>query len=270
MRLTQLIVPAADAEVAADRLWRAGASAIEEDDAGDRVRLTTLLAGDDDTSRMRLGDLPGHWTVAFVDGDDAPSQAWRDHAQPVEVNDELVLQPAWQPAAGDHGRTVVMVEPGGSFGLGDHPTTRLSADAIWRLTSAGDRVLDVGCGSGVLGIVAALRGAASITAIDVAEAAREATVDNARRNGVAECVDASCIPLTQIEGRYELVVANILAPTLIELADHLRRVLAPSGTLVISGLLADHHDHVVRALEPLTVVAVDVLDSWACVTLRSA
>jgi ribosomal protein L11 methyltransferase len=94
------------------------------------------------------------------------------------------------------------------------------------------------------------------------------TLENAVRNGVDDRVQVSTMPLAEVEGTYELVVANILAPTLVELADDLLRVLAADGTLVISGVLDGRFDHVVAALAPARVVAVDVLDGWAAVTLR--
>lgn len=276
MRVVEIEVPADDAEPAADRLWTAGAGAVEELSVeGGRVRLRSVLAADDEVSRRRLGQLPSTWTVRFVEVDDAPSDAWRDFAAPIVVNDELVLRPAWVEMEERPGVTVVAIEPAGAFGLGDHPTTRLSADAVWRLTQPDDRVLDVGCGSGVLAVVAVLRGARAAVAIDVAEAAREATEHNAERHGLADRIETSCSPLADvdvasddgIDRRFDLVVANILAPTLVELSEDLRRVLAPGGRLVVSGILAGRHDHVLRALSPLRAVRTDVLDGWACVEL---
>jgi ribosomal protein L11 methyltransferase len=104
--------------------------------------------------------------------------------------------------------------------------------------------------------------------VDVASAAVEATRDNARRNRVADHVDADTTPAGDLDGPFHLVVANILAPTLVELADDLRRLTAADGRLVISGILADRHQHVLSALDPMTVERTDTLDGWAAVTLR--
>jgi ribosomal protein L11 methyltransferase len=163
---------------------------------------------------------------------------------------------------------VVSIEPGGAFGLGDHPTTRASLRAVARLGIAGADVLDVGCGTGVIAVTAALSGARSVRAIDVAAAAVEATIDNARRNGVGEQVTVDATPVTELDGDYDVVVANILAPTLVALADDLRRVTRTDGRLVISGILADAHDHVLAALSPMYVERTEADDGWACVTLR--
>lgn len=268
-RVVELLVPMADAELAADRLWCAGAHAVEELNAPEGAVLRSVLADDDTVSRARLGALPDEWRLTFFDQPDAPSEAWRDFAVPIEVSPTLVVRPAWlAPPSPLGGRLDVAIEPAGAFGLGDHATTRLAAAATERLVGPGTRVLDVGCGTGVLAIVAALRGAAPIVAIDVAEAAREATVANAERNGVAPSIDVSTTPLADVEGTFDVVLANILAPTLIALASDLRRVLAPDGTLVISGVLTGGYDHVLAALAPLRPVHHASWGGWAAVELR--
>jgi ribosomal protein L11 methyltransferase len=268
MRVLQLDTPRRDAELAADRLWAAGARAVEEVELGaSRIGLRTVIAADDAVSLERLGSLPDGWVIGWVEADDEPARTWRSFARPVEVGSELVLRPAWCRTVGD-GRLEIAIEPGGSFGLGDHPTTRLSAAATLRVVRAGDDVLDVGCGSGVLGIVAARRDARRVVGIDIAEAAVEATLDNAARNGVAGTVTASSTPIEALDGSFDVVLANVLAPTLIAMAPDLHRLLADDGVLVVSGILAARHEHVVEALEPLRVVRVDTLDSWAAIELR--
>lgn len=267
MRVVQLVAPDGQADLAADRLWQAGATAVEELPAGDgRVALRSVLAADDDVTRARLGVMPDDWHLEWVEVPDNPSEAWREAVEPIDVDGRLVLRPAWLPSIDDD-RLEIAIEPGASFGLGDHPTTRLSASAAARLSFPGCRVLDVGCGSGVLGIVAARLGAAGVVAIDISEAAIEATRENALRNGVEHLVAASSTPLADLDGEFDLVLANVLAPTLVEMAPDLRRVLAAGGRLVISGVLAERHDHVVAALAPLRAVRTDVLDAWAAVEL---
>jgi ribosomal protein L11 methyltransferase len=269
MRLLQLSVPESQAELAADRLWGAGAGAVEELAGPDGTTLLrTVLAENDRVSLGRLGQLPDRWEVSFDELEDRPAQTWRQHAQPITVNDSLVLRPAWLSSQVDEAVVEIAIEPGASFGLGDHPTTRLSADATWRLATPGDRVLDVGCGSGVLSIIAAHRGAVEIVAIDIAEAARQATDENAARNGVGDRIVASTTPVGGIDGMFDLVLANILAPALVAMADDLRRLTSPDGALVLSGVLAGCHDHVLAALRPMRVIATFELDGWAAVELR--
>jgi ribosomal protein L11 methyltransferase len=261
-----LAVPTGDAELGADRLMQAGAFAVEERAAADgTVELRAVLgAGAHD----RLGPLPAAWELWVEAVDPTPADTWRDHVGVVTIAPDLVLRPAWLPAAAARGVTEVAIEPGAAFGLGDHPTTRLCAAAVWRRRPVPRRVLDVGAGSGVLAIVAVLAGAGHALAVDVSEISPATVVDNARRNGVEDRIDAATTPLADVAGAYDLVVANILGPELIALAPELRRVVAADGTLVVSGLLAARYEHVVEALAPMELVDVDTLEGWAALELR--
>jgi ribosomal protein L11 methyltransferase len=140
--------------------------------------------------------------------------------------------------------------------------------ALRRAVVPGSRVLDVGCGSGVLAIAACRFGAATAVGIDISPAAVPTTDHNAEINGVADRITASTTPLAEVDGTYGVVVANILAPALVDLAADLRRVLADDGTLIISGILAERHEHVLAALAPLRVVARDDRDGWTAISLR--
>jgi ribosomal protein L11 methyltransferase len=106
-------------------------------------------------------------------------------------------------------------------------------------------------------------------AIDVAAAAIEATDRNSLANGVHDVVRASTTPLVELDGRFQVVLANVLAPDLIVMAADLRRVVAPGGVLVISGILAERHDHALAALLPLRPMSTATADGWAAVTLQA-
>jgi len=271
LSVTVVTVPAPDGELGADRLMQAGAFAVEERVRdGGLIELRAVLADSETAASERLGDLPPHWSVRTETVDDTPSDAWRQHASPVRIASDLVVRPAWLDASGEEGITEVAIEPGATFGLGDHPTTRLCAHAIWRMRPLSGTVLDVGSGSGVLAVIAVLAGARSATAIDLADVSPAVVAANARRNGVAGQVTASTTALDQIDATFELVVANILAPELVAMAQDLVRVTAPGGSLVLSGLLDKRYDHVVAALTPMQVTAVETLEGWAAVTLTHA
>ncbi len=157
---------------------------------------------------------------------------------PSWVDAALVVVPAWHDI--DHRRPTCCAStsiPGAAFGLGDHPTTVLTLRLLRRTWWPGATVLDVGCGSGVLSVVAARLGAPYVEAIDISPAAVEATVANAERNGVAGAISVSTRPLAAIDEPFDLVLANLLAPVLVDLAPELRRVVAPSGALIVSGVL---------------------------------
>ena len=273
-----LTVPAVDAELAADALWALGVVAIEErgagglDDAGTDdhfVELWTSLGDDPDSVTRAAQGFPARWRWRTFEVDPALADTWRQHAVPTWVAADLVVVPAWLDAPVDRpGTTVVRIEPGATFGLGDHPTTVLAVRALRAHLRPGAAVLDVGSGSGVLAVTAALLGAGYVDAVDIAPGAVEATHDNARRNGVDALVTASTRRLDELDDQYDVVLANILAPTLVALAPDLVRLTSPSGVLVISGILEAAHDHVLDALAPMQVVERLTREGWAAVVLR--
>jgi ribosomal protein L11 methyltransferase len=279
-----LTVPAGEAELASDALWALGVLAVEErTPAGagattpdgttdDLVELWTSLGDDVESVARAAGGFPSRWRWRLVEVDPAVADGWREHVAPSWVADDLVVVPAWipfePPAHAPADLVVLRIEPGSAFGLGDHPTTVLALRALRAALWRGASVLDVGCGSGVLAVAAARLGAASVEAIDISPAAVDATTANAAANGVAPLVHVSTMPLAALDGPYDVVVANILAPTLIELADDLRRVLDRSGLLVVSGLLADRTEHVVEALAPLVLVDRTTRQGWTALTFR--
>jgi ribosomal protein L11 methyltransferase len=270
-----LTVPASEAELAADMLWSLGVLAVEERTCSDGtqddlIELWTSLGDDTDEITRAADAFPDRWRWHLTEVDDAVVDNWRAHAVPTWVTEQLVITPAWVPVqpAPEPGVTVIAIEPGATFGLGDHPTTVLTLRAMAASLTSGATVLDVGCGSGVLSIAAVRLGASTADAIDVSPAAVPATQANAAANGVADRVHVSTTPLAEIDGVYDVVLANILAPALIDLSEHLRRVTAPDGVLIVSGVLADRVDHVLAALAPMQVVDRLHRDGWGAVSLR--
>ena len=284
MRAFVVVVSEPDIDAASDVLWQLGVRAIEERAGTDGViELWTAVGDEPEAIDRAVAALHGRWQHRVVEVADEPVQTWREHAVPMQVDDDLVIVPAWQDAAVAARATAVYIEPGGAFGLGDHPTTMLSLRALRRLLDADTRtndVIDVGCGTGVIAVTTAvlqnrLQGRLQdrlqdrpVRAIDVASAAVEATLDNALRNGVGDRVLADTTGLADVDGDYDIVVANILAPVLVSLAADLQRVTRAGGRLVISGILAGSHQHVLDALAPMQVERTDELDGWACVVLR--
>jgi ribosomal protein L11 methyltransferase len=259
----------AEVELASDVLWSLGVVAIEERAAAPlTVELWTSLGDDLDAITAAVSLRLQRWAWRFVEVDEAVADTWRAHAMPVHIDSNLVICPAWVPFDPEAGVTVLRIEPGSTFGLGDHPTTMLSMEAMQAVLFDGATVLDVGCGSGVLAVGACVLGASRATAIDIAPAAVSTTHANAVVNGVDDRVQASTTPLADIEGQFDIVVANILAPVLIDLAADLRRVVAPSGVLIVSGVLTDRHDHVEAALQPLRCTHRRTLDGWAVLRLQ--
>jgi ribosomal protein L11 methyltransferase len=261
---------AADVDLAADALWRAGAVAIEEHEASEGLVLIAGVAAGGDTEPL-LAAVAGRWPAELVPVDlDAAVDAWRDHARLVEVGDRLVVRPPWvRPSPRASGRIELVIDPGRAFGSGAHPSTRLALAALERWLVGDERVLDAGCGSGVLAIAALRLGASRATGIDVDPAALDATRRNAARNGVPDRLsvsDASVDQVAATRGPFELVVANMLLPQLVGLARPLQAALAPGATLVLSGVLTEQRRPLLAAYAPLEPAAEQADEGWLAVT----
>ena len=190
--------------------------------------------------------------------------------EPVEITPAFWIVPSWHtpPAAAER---VIRLDPGLAFGTGTHPTTRMCLRWIAQQADAavaGQRVLDYGCGSGILAIGAALHGAQAIDAIDIDPAAVQSTRDNAAANGVqlnAGLPDAVGMPA----GGYGLVIANILASPLKLLAPLLSSHVAPGGTLLLAGILERQADELRAAYAPLLALDIaDQQDGWILMHAR--
>jgi ribosomal protein L11 methyltransferase len=276
VRAFVVTIPTGECDLASDRLWQLGVRAIEErcTDSAEVLELWTSVGADDQAVAGAASTLDVKWTWRVEDVPAAPADTWRRHARAIAVTDRLMLVPAWVDVDDVPGVVRVRIEPMGAFGLGDHPTTHLSA-AVLALTiearsadGATTSLLDVGCGTGVLSIAAALMGARPVCAIDISAEAVAATALNARANAVEDVIEVSSVAFADVCGTYDIVVANILAPVLIAAASDLRRLTAIDGTLIVSGILADAHDHVIAALAPMKVTETRTTDGWAVLTLR--
>lgn len=273
-RLLEARVHRSDADLAAGLLWEHTPDAVHEEPEGERVvlRATFSTTGDLDAASAALAGVT--WlrpvSVRTVELDDrevrAAADGWRAHATVVRAGERIVVVPAWLPVpdrgAGDD--LFVRVDPGLSFGSGAHPTTRLMLGAVERLVTNGCSVPDVGTGSGVLAVTASLLGAARVRAVDVDTEAVVAARANAEANDVPIEVDDAA--LEDIAGPFDVVLANMLAPVLVELAPAL--VAHTGGVLVVSGVLTGRWAHVAAALRPLEVHETSSLDGWDLVVFR--
>ncbi|MFZ2910115.1 MAG: 50S ribosomal protein L11 methyltransferase [Candidatus Desulfobacillus denitrificans] len=199
-----------------------------------------------------------------------PDQDWvrltQSQFDPVPITPQFWVVPSWhQPAPG--ATQVIRLDPGLAFGTGTHPTTRMCLRWIAAHAAAWPRVLDYGCGSGILAIGAALHGAQAIDAVDIDPAAVKATLANAAANGVALCAGAP--PLA--EGTYALVLANILASPLELLAPLLCAHVEIGGVLVLAGIL-DRQAEALRATYApwLNLSVSDAAEGWVLMTGRRA
>jgi len=270
-------VPESESEEAGALLFELGAGGVEQRDATTLARgasgLVTLVASFEthDEARAAVSELPPAWSprVEEVVGD-AWRDAWKQHFEPFRICTGVVVCPPWREPAAAPGEHVVILEPGRAFGTGLHETTSLVAEVLRDTPLAGVRVLDVGCGSGVLALVALSLGASAARAIDVDPDAVAVTRENAARNAVGDRVVADETPVERVAEAYPVVLANIEARTLAQLAPAILARVAPGGRLVLSGILAedvaaDQLEQVRRAYASLREREVRRKGEWVAV-----
>ena len=276
-------VPAAEAEDRAALLVEAGAAGVELREEGvvpmpgerrpapGRALLVAWFGARAEAERaaaeVGLDGLVGE--VADQDW----GEAWKKDLVPFTVG-RVFVRPSWTRAAPPPGCVEVVLDPGMAFGTGTHPTTALCLRRLSSLLEArpGASLLDVGTGSGLLAIAARKLGAGRVAGTDNDPVAVAVAAENAARNGVA--LELSGAAPAGVGGSFDLVVANILANTLLELAPELAARLAPGGTLLLSGLLAGQEGEVregYRRLGLLPDPAGDAAEGeWRLLSLRRA
>lgn len=202
------------------------------------------------------------------------AEAWKQHFH-VERFGRLVVVPSWRSHEAAPGEVVLTLDPGMAFGTGQHETTRMCLEALDRAVRPGAAVLDVGCGSGILSLAAAKLGASDVLPLDVDPDCVRVTRENARANGVDAVVRAAegslgdAWPLAEPppDARFDLVVVNIIARVIVELAPALVAALRPGGRLIASGVVGERERETVGALTAarLHVESVRAMGEWRCI-----
>ena len=193
-------------------------------------------------------------TTAYVQDSDWENN-WRQYYQPIEIGEKLVVVPEWLETP-DDGRIPLRLDPGLIFGTGSHATTRMCLAALEHCAAPGKRVLDLGCGSGILGIGALLLGCDSVAGCDIDPKAPEVAEANAALNGLhadrfrvcAGDVLADAPMRASLGAGYDLVLANIVSDVIIPLSGIVGEFLAPDGVFLCSGIIEGRQDEVAAAL----------------------
>jgi len=247
-----LEIDAGAAEVMSDALVEAGALSVSIDNVErDRPTLQALLAADGNAERLvraaaraaGLAAVPPYATHPVADRDWVRST--QAQFAPIEIGKRLWVGPSWHEPPPD--RVAVRVDPGLAFGTGTHPTTRSILAFLEDRIKGGERVLDYGCGSGILAIAAARLGAARVDAVDIDAQAVQTALDNAAANGVEL---RAGLPEALPPAPYDIVVSNILAQPLTLLAPVLAARTAARGRLALAGILDWQAEEVSAAYAP--------------------
>ena len=236
----------------------------------DAVRLTALFAGSEDLTPL-LGEIPPELctqapTVAVPVADREWTRVWEDQFHPLQMGERLWICPSWTPPP-DPDAINILLDPGLAFGTGTHPTTAMCLRALDADLPPGKRVVDYGCGSGILGIAAARLGATAVLGVDNDPQAITASRDNAQRNEVSAAAFPVVLPQDDLVARWQAsadwVVANILAGPLVALAPVLTALMIPGGRLLLAGLLVDQAEAVIEAYAPGVALSIaDQQDEW--------
>lgn len=258
------------ADVLSGALFELGATGVEERDQttyvkGPSAGSVLLVASFDDhegaesaKSEIEALGAGGDVEVASVTIEEIVGDEWRDewkkYYEPFALTPAIVVRPPWAEYAAKEGERVLVLEPGRAFGTGLHATTSLVARSLdkYRDLLAGAIVLDVGCGSGILSFVALMLGADKAVALDNDPEVLDTVVENAERNGLSSRLEAFAGVVSDARGVYPWVLANIESRILDPIAEELAARVAPGGRLVLSGILVNEEEWMVKRFTSLS------------------
>lgn len=202
---------------------------------------------------------------------------WKQYFKPLKVGEKLLVKPSWEEYDNIDNRTILEIDPASSFGTGQHNTTKLCLEFLETCLKSGDRVLDLGCGSGILSIGAMLLGADSVTAVDIEDHSVRTAMENAQKNGISlDKYTAYCgnvVTNEELSNKlgtgYDIITANIVADVLIAMKNLFYKYLKDSGILIISGIIDSRKDEVIDEVVSagFKVDSIKELDNWVSVKL---
>lgn len=231
-----------------------------------------------DTVKKSLARMPrGHVNLGSlilnshrVD-DENWAESWKEFYKPFKIGENIVIKPSWEDYDPRRGDIVVTIDPGMAFGTGTHESTALCIELLEKWVNTGDRVFDIGCGSGILAIIAAKLGAGSVWAYDLQETAVNITRNNAKLNGVDGVVKAYRGDLLDgARNRANIIVSNIVADAIIRMGPSIPEHLTRDGIFIASGIIRDRKEEVRKALlnNGMETRAELICNEWIALTAR--
>ena len=197
--------------------------------------------------------------------------AWKKYYHAMDIGQRLAIVPGWETY--DTDRIVITMDPGMAFGTGTHETTSLCLETLDSMVKGGERVLDIGTGSGILAIAALKLGAAEAEGVDIDPMCVRTADENAERNGVAEHFTVLVGDLSdKASGKYNIITANIVAAAILSLAPHVPVLMAPGARFIASGIIDTRKDEVLAGLRTAGLEPVEIKEKrgWVCVICKNA
>ena len=199
--------------------------------------------------------------------------AWKEHFHPLRIGNKLVIVPPWSDFSPESDDLVICLDPGMAFGTGHHPTTKMCIELLEKYICPGADILDVGCGSGILSIVAAKLGASRVTGIEIDDVAVSVGASNVKANEACgvEVIKGTLPHPDVTKCTFDITIANISSREIIKLAPHLVGSVRPEGVLIVSGILQETAGSVVEALLALgsSVVGTFTEQDWVALVVRA-
>lgn len=225
----------------------------------------------------RLGNLPGILDIQYrlasrvLDEEDW-AESWKAYFHPMNITRNIVVKPTWRDYRPEPGETVIELDPGMAFGTGTHPTTTMCVEMLEKHLKEGDSFLDVGAGSGILMLSAAVLGAGKLVGVDQDETAVKVSRENLELNRIPTDswrVDAGDL-VRDVNERFDVVAANILSEVILSLLDDLETVLAEDGVFICSGIAEGNSEAVIEKMNMLgfEILEKTVKDQWVAIACR--
>ena len=244
-----------------------------------RLQRAEILAGLEKLKAEAEFDV-GSLQVTFSEVDEQDwADNWKQFFHPLPIGERFIVKPTWEPYEGED-RIVLEIDPASSFGSGQHETTALCLEELEKLDLNGKSLLDMGCGSGIRGIGAALLGASEVVCVDIEQIAADTAAQNAEINGIPKGVlsthcgniltDESLRERVLGKDRYDVIAANIVADVIIAMLPLFKETLKAGGKLLCSGILESRKDEVLSAAraQGFTVLSAREKNDWAVIACR--
>lgn len=210
-------------------------------------------------------------TVTMVDDEDF-AQNWKKYYKPTKIGERIVIKPTWEAYTPEEGDILVELDPGMAFGTGTHETTILCTEALERYVKQGDIVYDIGCGSGILSIVAAKLGAEKVVGVDLDEVCIKVSNENIIINQVEDIIEVKKGNLLDVvEGKANIIVSNIIAEIIVEMIKDLKLHLEDKGIFITSGIIEEKIPMVEKALleNGFKILETKQKNEWALILAKN-